>query len=483
MSSYSWPPSDGSGGVPIYATFAAFPSGSVSGDLAVAADTGNLYEWSGSAWRAIATPSSVNAITALTGDGTATGPGSVPLTLATVNANPGVWGTASQTPIFSVNGKGLITAVAELNILIVESQVTNLVSDLAGKQPTGSYITALTGDATASGPGSVAITLATVNGNVGTFGTATQTSTLTVNAKGLVTAAANTSIQIAESQVTNLVSDLAGKQATGNYITALTGDVTATGPGSVASTLATVNGNVGSFGSLTSIPSFTVNAKGLITAASGNTIVQPTVQRFLSGTGTYTTPAGAKSIIVQTIGGGGGGGGSGTVGGGTGVTGGNTTFGTTLIVASGGVGGVFGIGTAPGAGGAATAGAATTIIAMAGNAGQGAGGAATAVFVMGGEGGPGVFGGSGSSSSAGTGTAPQANSGAGGAGAGANGVLNGNGGAGGGAGGYVKARITSPLASYAYAVGAKGTGGTLGTNGFAGTDGGSGIIIVNEYYV
>lgn len=65
------------------------------------------------------------------------------------------------------------------------------------------------------------------------------------------------------------------KQAAGNYITALTGDVTATGPGSVASTLATVNSNVGSFGSSTSIPNFTVNGKGLITAAGGNAVIAP----------------------------------------------------------------------------------------------------------------------------------------------------------------------------------------------------------------
>lgn len=74
-----------------------------------------------------------------------------------------------------------------------------------------------------------------------------------------------------------------GKQASGNYITALTGDATASGPGSVALTLATVNGNVGSFGSSTSIPSFTVNAKGLITAASGNVVIAP------AGTLTGTT--------------------------------------------------------------------------------------------------------------------------------------------------------------------------------------------------
>lgn len=343
-------------------------------------------------------------LTALTGDGTASGPGSSALTLATVNSSPSTLGSASHSAVFTVNGKGLVTAATDINIQIAESQVTNLVSDLAGKQPTGSYITslttdvvasgpgaatatiqtgvvsnsklatmsahtakvnatagtasptdvatgtvteatssvltltgwsnatlgsptiqvklaataqsgylsstdwntfngkqsaltigdlsdagtdgivvtggvgsvigsgtsiaqhvadtthngyllstdwntfngkqaagnyltALTGDATASGPGSAALTLATVNSNVGSFGGATSAGTFTVNAKGLITAASSTSIQIAESQVTNLVSDLAGKQATGNYITALTGEGTASGPGSVALTL------------------------------------------------------------------------------------------------------------------------------------------------------------------------------------------------------------------------------------------------------
>lgn len=64
-----------------------------------------------------------------------------------------------------------------------------------------------TGDAT----GSTALTLATVNANVGAFGSASSVATFTVNAKGLTTAAGATAIQIAESQVTGLVSDLAAK--------------------------------------------------------------------------------------------------------------------------------------------------------------------------------------------------------------------------------------------------------------------------------
>jgi hypothetical protein len=57
-----------------------------------------------------------------------------------------------------------------------------------------------TGDAT----GSTALTLATVNSNVGSFGSATQASQVTVNAKGLVTAAANVTVTPAVGSITGL---------------------------------------------------------------------------------------------------------------------------------------------------------------------------------------------------------------------------------------------------------------------------------------
>jgi hypothetical protein len=60
----------------------------------------------------------------------------------------------------------------------------------------------ISGDATTSG--SNALTLATVNSNVGTFGSATAASTITVNAKGLVTAASNTTITPAVGSITGL---------------------------------------------------------------------------------------------------------------------------------------------------------------------------------------------------------------------------------------------------------------------------------------
>ncbi len=88
------------------------------------------------------------------------------------------------------------------------------------------------------------------------------------------------------------------KQAAGNYITALTGDVTASGPGSVAATLATVNSNVGTFGSATQAPQVTVNGKGLVTAAS-NVTVTPAVGSITGlGTGVGT----ALGVNVGTAG-------------------------------------------------------------------------------------------------------------------------------------------------------------------------------------
>ncbi len=83
------------------------------------------------------------------------------------------------------------------------------------------------------------------------------------------------------------------KQPAGSYITALTGDVTAAGPGSAAATLATVNANTGSFGSSTAIPTFIVNGKGLITAASTTVVIAPA--------GTLTGATLAANVIASSL--------------------------------------------------------------------------------------------------------------------------------------------------------------------------------------
>ena len=77
---------------------------------------------------------------------------------------------------------------------------------------TGSDITSVaTAGATAP---SVALTLATVNSNTTALGSASTSVTIQANAKGLVTSVVSNAIQIAESAVTSLTTDLAAKQVT-----------------------------------------------------------------------------------------------------------------------------------------------------------------------------------------------------------------------------------------------------------------------------
>lgn len=151
---------------------------------------------------------------------------------------------------------------------------------------------ALTGDVTNSA-GSLATT---ISANVVTYAKLQQVLANAVVANCTSGTANATSVQpIGNFQVFRVASNLCGwgaidlsqsAAATGvlqaTSFPALTGDVT-TSSGALATTLATVNANVGSFGSSTSIPNFTVNAKGLITAAGSNVVIAP------AGTLTGTT--------------------------------------------------------------------------------------------------------------------------------------------------------------------------------------------------
>ena len=70
---------------------------------------------------------------------------------------------------------------------------------------------------------------------------------------------------------------------------------------SAALTLATVNSNTGSFGSGTSVPNFTVNAKGLITAAGATAI--PTATTSVLGLASFdstqfTVTAGSVTLAA-----------------------------------------------------------------------------------------------------------------------------------------------------------------------------------------
>lgn len=97
---------------------------------------------------------------------------------------------------------------------------------------------ALTGDITAS-LGSNTTTLATVNSNVGTFGSATQSVQFTVNGKGLMTAAANVTITPAIGSITGLGTGVSGAAA--NNIGSAGAFVTFNGAGGTPSSIVLTN--------------------------------------------------------------------------------------------------------------------------------------------------------------------------------------------------------------------------------------------------
>jgi hypothetical protein len=213
------------------------------------------------------------------------------------------------------------------------------------------------------------------------------------------------------------------------------------------------------------------NQDGTVREYGGGSRV--TVQSFTSGSGTYTTPSGARSIRVTLLGGGGGGSGSGS-GSGSGANGGDTTFGSlTAAKGSGGVGG------GPGGGGTGGGGTNGDINISGGTGGPGIG----IADLYGGMGGASAFGGAGqagygASGVSGAGGNAAANSGSGGGGAGGGASS----GTGGGAGAYLVKLISPPAISYSYGVGVGGAGGTTGSSGAAGGNGAAGIILVEEFY-
>ncbi len=118
--------------------------------------------------------------------------------------------TANRVMVSDAGGEASASSVTTTTLAFLDVG-SSIQTQLNAKQASGAYITSLTGDVTASGAGAAAATLATVNSTVGAFGGATKTLSATVNGKGLVTAISEAAIAIAESQVTNLVADLALK--------------------------------------------------------------------------------------------------------------------------------------------------------------------------------------------------------------------------------------------------------------------------------
>lgn len=124
-------------------------------------------------------------------------------TLATLKTDLGLTGTNSGDQTITLTG--MVTGSGTGSFATSLGSFTKAQLDAAVSDGNVLYVGDVTTNATHTGDatGATALTLATVNANVGAFGSATQVATFTVNAKGLTTAAGATSIAIPASQVTD----------------------------------------------------------------------------------------------------------------------------------------------------------------------------------------------------------------------------------------------------------------------------------------
>lgn len=241
----------------------------------------------------------------LTGDVLGTGTTVFSTSLATVNLNPGSFGSSTQVPTFTVDAKGRITSITNTTISAGSGSVTSvgLSGGSTGLSVTGSPITTsgtmtLTGTLNIANGGTGQTTAAgAINalvpsqaGNTGKFlttngstiswasmsGTGTVTSVAATGTQGVTVSGSpittNGTITVGLGNITPTSvaatgtvtgSNLSGVN-TGNQTITLTGDVTGSGTGTFAATLSATGVSANTYGTATQVPQFTVDSKGRI---------------------------------------------------------------------------------------------------------------------------------------------------------------------------------------------------------------------------
>jgi hypothetical protein len=238
------------------ANLAAFPATGETGKIYVALDTNKAYRWGGSTYVYI-TSGAVDSVAGRTG-------------LVTL--------TKSDVGLSSVDN----TADSAKNVLSATkwaaARTLSISGDLSGSVSVDGSINAeITG------------TLSSTGVTAGSYGSATAIPVITVDAKGRLTLVSTVAVSIPSGSISVTGGDLT---LSGNTGTAITN-----------ATLATVNSNVGTFNTVT------VNAKGLVTAASNaayvlNTEVTPLKKQEFTATAaqtTFTITGGYTTDTVQVF--------------------------------------------------------------------------------------------------------------------------------------------------------------------------------------
>lgn len=177
----------------------------------------------------------------------------------------GITGTKAQFNTAATDGDFLFVGDAPTAHTHVAANITDFDTAVAANSAVAANTAKVTnanhtGDAT----GATALTLATVNANVGSWGLAESVAQFTVNAKGLVTAAANLAISIASTAISD-----------------------STAAGRAFLTVATAAAQTAL------LDVFTSGAKGLAPASGGGTT------NFLRADGTWAAAGGGSPVTVQ----------------------------------------------------------------------------------------------------------------------------------------------------------------------------------------
>lgn len=169
------------------------------------------------------------------------------------------------------SGSGILSLAAGRMIPRIASSTNWDTAYGWGNHASAGYLTGLSGDGTTVGSGLAGLTLATVNGNSGTFGSPSTVGSFTVNAKGLITAASSSVIVINESAVSGLTGDLANKLAsalpTGNIFIGDAGGIASAKALSLSAAAGTFG--ISSAGTLT-MPNADTATRGLLTSTDWN---------------------------------------------------------------------------------------------------------------------------------------------------------------------------------------------------------------------